>query len=690
MEHVATMDRNEAYKRMCLAQDEIERLQSEIEQDVSSQERDSQEGTPDHEMTEALVATEAITEKGAETMKLGEDIQGNASKTVSSNAAKESLSKKGMPINPTKECIMNASGPWLHHGGKCSIEYLPNIKCYSITLSTNAEGGGDSNMTIPSSVESLQCTVAPHVAANGGESLSSLQRSEVRLNRLQGPSNGNEEQATLDLLLSVILLTNSIHGEVAAMNPSARISVDSNSISIRVQLQHGINATISDDLVDILLAGESSYFSPLTDTTTDVLDLNYLCCRTCQNPIIEPPPFSDAKNSLDNKDGNRSDSPLATVIKSVLPLPSGYWDDISDYLICYEGQASVDFTSSSTNAIPRTALEDDVVFVLHKDDLMEGGVCALGVGGYGEHSLQHRDDGAGDGYDDNTVSTSQVWKDKSIVRGERPDSITCSNCCSALGFVSSQSSNTFRLYKHLLDCGRNSETAMEGSTPSSSFSKKYTCGSFLAKEMVRYAESEAIYTFIVGISDEHDWTRLGDSGPIILLRLLSWDTPMAIVDDSIGKHSNEGSTSLLHSTHFRKVAKVIFEERTNHNNLDVTPSMDDPMEWTWGNIDLCCPPPQPRHSKSKSKSDPTPNKHDTSSVSSSTSIPFQQRKASSTKIFFSKREWSELREDLICSSQYFSESIKDALVMTKLGLLPNSKEKHSASLSFLPIGFQNM
>jgi hypothetical protein len=27
----------------------------------------------------------------------------------------------------------------------------------------------------------------------------------------------------------------------------------------------------------------------------------------------------------------------APVIKSVLPLPTGNWDDIADYLMCYEG-----------------------------------------------------------------------------------------------------------------------------------------------------------------------------------------------------------------------------------------------------------------------------------------------------------------------------------------------------------------
>jgi hypothetical protein len=47
--------------------------------------------------------------------------------------------------------------------------------------------------------------------------------------------------------------------------------------------------------------------------------------------------------------------------------------------------------------------------------------------------------------------------------------------------------------------------------------------------MVGYAESDAIFAFVVGLSDENDWTRTNAPGECILLRILSWDTPMLTV-----------------------------------------------------------------------------------------------------------------------------------------------------------------
>ena len=60
-------------------------------------------------------------------------------------------------------------------------------------------------------------------------------------------------------------------------------------------------------------------------------------------------------------------------------------------------------------------------------------------------------------------------------------------------------------------------------------------------------------------------------------------------------------------------------------------------------------------------------------------------KASMIRIFFSKCEWSELRVTLIWGSRYFSEAVRDAVVMTKLGSAPGDREGQLASLSFLPL-----
>ena len=38
---------------------------------------------------------------------------------------------------------------------------------------------------------------------------------------------------------------------------------------------------------------------------------------------------------------------------------------------------------------------------------------------------------------------------------------------------------------------------------------------------------------------------------------------------------------------YQKVLKVIFEETSDVN---VSLASDNPMEWKWGGLDLCCPP----------------------------------------------------------------------------------------------------
>ena len=95
--------------------------------------------------------------------------------------------------------------------------------------------------------------------------------------------------------------------------------------------------------------------------------------------------------------------------------------------MCYDGQASVDFTFSSTCAIARTALEDDAILVLHRSDLdVVAGVCALDAlgGGYGEHSTMegyrkhYMANGAGsDNEGGESGAAFRVWKDRAAIHG---------------------------------------------------------------------------------------------------------------------------------------------------------------------------------------------------------------------------------------------------------------------------------
>ena len=601
MQHVQSMDCNEAHKQMCLAQDEIKRLKQ----------LQVVEGT---DIT--LSTTQQLSVSSKDTLQSEtSDKMSQLNESIPRAAQVEST------INPRNndQMLREICGSWLDGQDDstklCSIEYLPNVKCYQITLLTN------NTEDVPQFKEELQfdmISIANNQVNNQSVIPTVMSYYEAKLHRLE--LNGDKER---QLLLSVTLPISSTSNESP---PTARISLDTNSISIRVQ-QDLLSMVEMDDsfgIVDNLLGIELSSFASVT---TNPNDLNYLHCRTCQNPIIEPP-SSAAASSNDN------------TIQSVLPLPTGYWDDISDYLICYDGQAIVDFTSPTTTAIKQSALEDDAVLVLHKDDLIQNqqrrGIRIGRVKGYGEHSSGIED-----------ASSSEAWKDKAAIKGGKSKIITCAKCCSTLGFVSNNDndSNTYRLYKHLLDCGK---------PPNTSIFSKYTCGSFLAREMIRYAENDAIYTFIVGISDEMDWTRAHNPGPCILIRMLSWDTPMAVVD-------KKSSTDESNKLQFHKVVKIIFEE-VSDKVIDTT-NNNDSMEWTWRGVDFCCPPPNGTN------------------VDESTEM---QTKASSIRIFFSQHEWAELKDTLIDRSMCFSEAVKEAVVMTKLGL-PTSDEEQKAALSFLSL-----
>ena len=60
---------------------------------------------------------------------------------------------------------------------------------------------------------------------------------------------------------------------------------------------------------------------------TDVSDVNSVRCRSCDHPLLARP------NKAVRSNGNEGEEP----IRRVLPLPTGYWDEITDYLTCYEG-----------------------------------------------------------------------------------------------------------------------------------------------------------------------------------------------------------------------------------------------------------------------------------------------------------------------------------------------------------------
>ena len=98
----------------------------------------------------------------------------------------------------------------------------------------------------------------------------------------------------------------------------------------------------------------------------------------------------------------------------------------------------------------------------------------------------------------------RLWKRPSGEIGATGNDVTvcCSQCCSVLGFTND--ALDIRLYKHRLSSSSSSTGGIASTTRSTSTSisaqtkkggafVRNDCGSFLAKEMIRYAESQAVY-----------------------------------------------------------------------------------------------------------------------------------------------------------------------------------------------------
>lgn len=272
--HVQRMNCDEAYRQMCLVQDEIRRLQSCVQLDNQS---------------EMISSSIVETPCPAKDDKCGEEVE-TCHNPDSNNICNE------ISDNQSKlEHII--SGSWMLQGGVCSVEFLPNVKCYLITLKSN-----DRSCCIPSSRDVLNFDVSLMENEDTGSDVS-LYIAKLYDSNVDNPI----------LFLKLPADSSIRNGEPA---PQYSISLDKNSISIRLQF-HDAMPGESTAVIDELLCMNTSAFS---STTSDAKSLNYLCCRTCLNSIIR-----------------KDDDINQCVIRSVLPLPSGYWDEITDYLICYEG-----------------------------------------------------------------------------------------------------------------------------------------------------------------------------------------------------------------------------------------------------------------------------------------------------------------------------------------------------------------
>jgi len=305
---------------------------------------------------------------------------------------------------------------------------------------------------------------------------------------------------------------------------------------------------------------------------------------------------------------------------------------------------------------------------MNKQDLSN--ICILAIDGYGEKDTQSNTTNTNDNENDNNFKTiSALDFDKGVLfRGRRSwrDSVggatvCCNQCCSILGYASLEEPDSCRLLKHRL-CAKEErkKSSNTSDTETIDYFASNTCSTFIACELTRYAESQAVFTFMIFNGDSN--------GKILLLKLLSWNTLMVI-----SKRKENNYEDQEQENQFERVAKVIYEEIDNpSHNLFTSDNSDvqDPMNFTWGGLDLCCPPTDQGVSNQSS----TLNKDGEAVISSESTA--------CVEIHLPGDEWVQLKEALCTGSTFIPKEIAKVTIQLKLG---NEEGRDSASMSVLQL-----
>jgi len=450
------------------------------------------------------------------------------------------------------------------------VEEYKNLECYNFTLIPKKEGSAVHRQVLPRSSEEVEASIRRDEGTD-----------RVRIKLRSANTSGDEHRMVLYLSLPR--------------------SIDLDDINISY-------APEGDNFLSIkVMTEKESWISTDTLKVSDPYALNELACRKCGHFLL-----SDDKS-----------------IQKVLPLPEGNWEEIAEYLMCYDESPLMYAASPKSGCV----LEDYSTFVIRRDDLCD----RLSMK---EVSIE---------------DLKESSKDFNIVRGERPwrdlkggHKIICTCCDSIIGttLAYGKDDNSVRLYKHCISFADENE---------------YTSASWVASEMVRYAESQFTFTFAITVDGGP-----GDYGQVLLLRLISWDSMLDYLENS-----KKNSFVTL-----KKAVKVIFEERyewrtkkVNKNQFNpflkdtdsssVDGDGDDPATlWNWGGVDLCCP------------------------LGGKSGIMNESSKSTaSVRLRLTNEQWENLKNKLEEGSKYFPKSTSEGTVQLKLGA--NTKSK--AKLSFITL-----
>ena len=283
--------------------------------------------------------------------------------------------------------------------------------------------------------------------------------------------------------------------------------------------------------------------------------------------------------------------------------------------------------------------EDETIIVANQHDL---NTCVLAIDGYGEHEQKPAGDTATKVH--NSDSSDEKYITQNVVNAEYRGSrdwhdtvggatLTCLVCCSTLGYASISEPDGCRLLKHRLRACSTADGNMKDHL------KHNTCASFIGKELIRYAESQAVFTFAI-----FGYRSNGSLDQCLLLRVLSWNTSIAM----------KGDNGVLD---FRRAVKIIFQDVDATLLLSADAEKDsndpmDPMQFSWGGVDLCCPP----------TSNGAQSHRNMEQYQDGTNVG-----RASVNLFLSIDEWQELRDNFVANSKLFPEAISQATVTLKLG-----------------------
>ena len=184
--------------------------------------------------------------------------------------------------------------------------------------------------------------------------------------------------------------------------------------------------------------------------------------------------------------------------------------------------------------------------------------------------------------------------------------------------------------------------------------------------MIRYAETKAIFTFVV------ERNETDSDGRLLLLKLLSWNSQLATNDDAMYLENSQGQSHLIQDTCFKKTAKIIFEETrldvftTRGTSEKLHNEKEDISNWIWGGADLCCLPDTTGVNTNTPGS--SARRVNESGGDSAPGVQVQGgQSTSSVRLLMETNEWDELRAALQEGAQFFSKEVVDATVSAKLG-----------------------